>query len=155
MDYLKIYYQIIASAASRKDSVIYEKHHIIPRGLDGPDISPNIVYLTPKEHVIAHHLLAKAYPDEEKLQHGFNIKNLKKHNYARWMHSLQNMTRDLSYTSRKKEMLNKIQQLIDILNIKEIDSLVPTLPTPGAGVPKKVGTKKKTPTVKKPKSKKK
>lgn len=137
MNYLKIYYQIIAKAANRKESVIYEKHHIIPRGLSGPDILANIIYLTPKEHIIAHHLLAKAYPSEEKLQGGFNIKNLKKHNYSRWMHSLQNMVRDLSYTSHKKETLNKIQLLLNILNIKDIDELVPALPTPGTGVPKK------------------
>ena len=137
MNYLKIYYQIIAKAAGRKESVIYEKHHIVPRGLGGPDIPANIIYLTPKEHVVAHHLLAKAYPNEEKLQGGFNIKSLKKHNYSRWMHSLQNMVRDLSYTSHKKETLNKIQQLLNILNIKDIDVLVPALPTPGAGVPKK------------------
>lgn len=141
MNYLKIYYQIIAKAAGRKESVIYEKHHIVPRGLGGPDIPANIIYLTPKEHVVAHHLLAKAYPNEEKLQGGFNIKSLKKHNYSRWMHSLQNMVRDLSYTSHKKETLNKIQQLLNILNIKDIDDLVPALPTPGAGVPKKKSEK--------------
>jgi hypothetical protein len=154
MEYLRIYYQIIASAAGRKDAVIYEKHHIIPRGLGGPDISPNIIYLTPKEHVIAHHLLAKAYPNEEKLQGGFNIKNLKRHNYSRWMHSLQNMVRDLSYTARKKETLNKIQQLLNVLNINGIDNLIPVSPTPGAGVPKKkpepdINKKEKKPVKKK------
>lgn len=149
MNYLKIYYQIIAKAANRKESVIYEKHHIVPRGLGGPDIPANIIYLTPEEHIIAHHLLAKAYPNEEKLQDGFNIKNLKKHNYSRWMHSLQNMVRDLSYTTHKKDTLNKIQQLLNILNIKDIDILVPVLPTPGAGVQKKKQDKKSEPYINK------
>lgn len=65
------------------------------------------------------------------------------------MHSLQNMVRDLSYTNHKKETLNKIQQLLNILNIKDIDILVPALPTPGAGVPKKKSDKDKQPINKK------
>lgn len=145
MNYLRIYYWLIAKAAGRKDSVLYEKHHIIPRGLDGPDIPPNIIYLTPKEHVVAHHLLAKAYPNEEKLQ-GFNIKNLKWYNYTRWMHSLQNMVRDLSYTTHKKETMRKIQQLLNILNISNIDQIVPPIHTPSPiikknNMPKKSGKK--------------
>ena len=141
MNYLRIYYWLIAKAAGRKESVLYEKHHIIPRGLDGPDIPPNIIYLTPKEHVVAHHLLAKAYPNEEKLQ-GFNIKNLKWYNYTRWMRSLQNMVRDLTYTTHKKETLRKIQQLLNILNISNIDQVIPPVPTPGAGIKKQPILKK-------------
>lgn len=131
MNYLRIYYQLIAKAAGRPESVIYEKHHIVPRGLNGPDIAANIIYLTPKEHVVAHHLLAKAYPTEEKLQCGFNIRSLKSHNYTRWMHSLQNMVRDLTYTGHKKDILRKIRILLDILNVKDIDLLIPPIPNPG------------------------
>lgn len=136
MNYLRIYYQLVSKAAGRPESVIYEKHHIVPRGLGGPDIPPNIIYLTPKEHVVAHHLLARAYPNEEKLQCGFNVRSLKKHNYVRWMNCLQNMARDLPYTNHKREALNKIRVLLDILNIKGIDQLVPPQAPPGC-IPKK------------------
>ena len=62
MNYLRIYYQLIAKAAGRPESVIYEKHHIVPRGLNGPDIAANIIYLTPKEHVVLMlHLLSHRY----------------------------------------------------------------------------------------------
>ena len=149
MNYLRIYYQLIAKAAGRPESVIYEKHHIVPRGLNGPDIAANIIYLTPKEHVVAHHLLAKAYPDEVKLQCGFNIRSLKGHNYTRWMHSLQNMVRDLTYTGHKKDTLRKIKTLLEILNVKDLDRLVPPVQNPG------VIPQSKKPDVEKPKPRKK
>jgi len=37
-------------------------HHIIPRSCGGTDDPKNIVYLTPKEHYIVHHLLMFVYP---------------------------------------------------------------------------------------------
>lgn len=37
----------------------YERHHIIPKSLGGPNEPDNLVYLTAKEHYIAHRLLTK------------------------------------------------------------------------------------------------
>jgi hypothetical protein len=39
-----------------------EKHHIIPKSEGGDDTYDNLVYLTPKEHFIAHKLLYKIEP---------------------------------------------------------------------------------------------
>lgn len=39
----------------------YEIHHIIPLSIGGVDESFNLVYLTPKEHYLAHHILARIY----------------------------------------------------------------------------------------------
>ena len=36
-------------------------HHIVPRGWGGPDCDDNLVVLTIKEHIIAHHLLARTH----------------------------------------------------------------------------------------------
>lgn len=40
-----------------------EKHHIIPKCMDGDDKPRNIAILTPEEHYLAHLLLVKIYPD--------------------------------------------------------------------------------------------
>jgi hypothetical protein len=58
--YTKMYFQIIQKA---KDRLIYdgyyEKHHIIPKSLNGNNDNDNIIKLTAKEHFIVHWLLTK------------------------------------------------------------------------------------------------
>lgn len=44
-----------------------EKHHILPRCMGGKDEDSNYVLLTAREHIIAHVLLCKCYPDNLKL----------------------------------------------------------------------------------------
>lgn len=39
----------------------YEIHHILARSLGGADDAFNLVYLTPKEHYTAHHILARLH----------------------------------------------------------------------------------------------
>ena len=68
MNYQKIYNNIIYGAKSRglnKKSLIgyYEKHHIVPKCLDGSNDKENLVLLTAREHFIAHMLLCKIYPN--------------------------------------------------------------------------------------------
>ena len=46
---------------------IYERHHIRPKCVGGTDDIYNLVDLTPREHYIAHKLLAEEYPEEEKI----------------------------------------------------------------------------------------
>jgi hypothetical protein len=71
MDYKKIYNQLILKAknSGRKkgSDVYYVGHHIQPRCFGGTGSSrnpnhPNIVFLTTKEHYIAHLLLVAIYP---------------------------------------------------------------------------------------------
>lgn len=69
MNYLKIYNQLIHRAKTRSINEYKEKHHIIPRCLNGTDDIDNLVDLTPEEHYIAHLLLVKIYPDNQKLIH--------------------------------------------------------------------------------------
>jgi len=57
--YTKTYYQIIERARNRTLFEYKEKHHIIPKSLNGPDESFNIVSLTAREHFICHWLLTK------------------------------------------------------------------------------------------------
>ena len=61
MNYQKIYNQLIERAQNRVLDGYCEKHHIIPKSMDGKDISNNLVNLTAREHFIAHYLLAKIH----------------------------------------------------------------------------------------------
>lgn len=63
MNHQKIYNSLIVRALERirDPNTYYEKHHIIPRSLGGDDSRSNLVYLTGREHFIAHMLLANIY----------------------------------------------------------------------------------------------
>lgn len=76
MDYKNIYENLILKAKSEnrrklkkcdKDYVYYEKHHIIPRCLNGSNLKDNLILFTPKEHFVAHKLLIRIYPNAPKL----------------------------------------------------------------------------------------
>lgn len=70
MNYLRIYNILIKSRQDQKRTKIpgdgLERHHIVPRSIGGVDESSNLVYLTPKEHFIAHRLLVKIYSGKYK-----------------------------------------------------------------------------------------
>lgn len=69
MNYRKIYFEIINKALRKEysgqrwkgDGNYYEKHHIIPRSLNGKDIKTNLVLLTAREHYLCHWLLVKCF----------------------------------------------------------------------------------------------
>lgn len=67
MNYLKIYNLLVERAKTRVLECYTEKHHIVPKCLGGTDDINNLVALTPEEHFLAHQLLVKIYPREEKL----------------------------------------------------------------------------------------
>lgn len=77
MDYKKHYINLITTRYNRKreKNVYYEKHHIIPKCLGGSNKKENIVYLTPREHYIAHWLLYRIRPHSNKLSYSFWIMN--------------------------------------------------------------------------------
>ena len=77
MDYKNHYINLITTRYNRKreKNVYYEKHHIIPKCLNGSDKKENIVYLTPREHYIAHWLLHRIRPHSNKLSYSFWIMN--------------------------------------------------------------------------------
>jgi hypothetical protein len=75
MDYKKIYDNLILSRKSlnrRKSEAYYESHHIVPICLNGcKNCKENIVLLTAREHFIAHWLLSRIYPNNNKMQYAF------------------------------------------------------------------------------------
>jgi len=67
MNYQKIHNQIINRAKDRLLEDYSEKHHIIPRCVNGTNAKENLVYLTPEEHYVVRQLLVKMYPQNHKL----------------------------------------------------------------------------------------
>lgn len=47
--------------------IYYESHHITPKCMGGPDTPTNLVSLTAEEHFVAHQLLVKIWPGNNKL----------------------------------------------------------------------------------------
>lgn len=78
MNYKYIYKLIILNAKKRglNKKILdgyYEIHHIKPRSLGGSDTKQNLVILNPKEHIICHHLLYKAYPNNKSLTYAYKM----------------------------------------------------------------------------------
>ena len=87
MDYQKIYNNLICRKILRSGYV--EKHHILPRCLGGLDNRENLIELYPEEHYLAHLLLCKIHPGNQKLLYaamnmtsGSMINNGKRNNKA-------------------------------------------------------------------------
>ena len=77
MNYQKIYNDLILKAKlenriklKRNDPnfIYYEKHHIIPRCLNGLNSVDNLILLTAREHFIAHKLLVEIYTQNRSLK---------------------------------------------------------------------------------------
>lgn len=80
MNYQKIYNDLILKAKSENrkklkrdhpNYVYYERHHIIPKCLNGLDSKENLVLLTAREHFVAHKLLHYIYPKNKLLFYSF------------------------------------------------------------------------------------
>lgn len=67
MNYQLHYSRLIERAKTRQLDCYVERHHIIPRCMGGTDSKDNLVKLTPEEHFLAHQLLVKIYPNNNKL----------------------------------------------------------------------------------------
>lgn len=146
MNYLQTYYAIIAKAAGREPTILYDKHHIIPQSLGGPDVATNWIYLTPREHMIAHHLLARAYPDVELLQSGFNLKKvcIKYYDYYRWAIRIKDLAAMIEYSKNKKEIITRLRVLLDAIGDTDLDRYIPVKQQPNTVKTKQTKTTTKT-----------
>lgn len=82
MNYKKNYYDLIehAKKQTRNRSIDYfELHHILPRSMGGDDNLENLVWLTAREHFIAHYLLWKFTTGENhyKMCYAFRFLSIK------------------------------------------------------------------------------
>jgi len=71
MDYKKIHDSIIERAKNRKLDGYIEKHHIIPKCMNGSNQPNNLVELTAREHFLVHWLLHEMYPENSDLRYAF------------------------------------------------------------------------------------
>jgi hypothetical protein len=71
MNYQLIYTQLINRGKTRELTGYKECHHIIPKCIGGNDNPDNLVYLTAREHFIAHKLLCEIHPDSDKLLYAY------------------------------------------------------------------------------------
>ncbi len=67
MDYKSHYEALIGRARSREIIGYVERHHVVPKCMGGGDDKNNLVLLTPEEHFVAHQLLVKLHPENQKL----------------------------------------------------------------------------------------
>ena len=63
MNYAALYDGLIARARGRSRHGYMERHHIVPKCMGGSNSKDNLVYLTAKEHFIAHKLLVRIHPE--------------------------------------------------------------------------------------------
>lgn len=102
--YSKWYYGIINAATKQERSKgldYYEHHHIIPRSLNGPNSTENLVLLTAKEHYICHCLLIKMVIGEDKRKMVFAVHKMQ----------FSKSARQLRYTSGLYEYYRKMHSL--------------------------------------------
>lgn len=107
MDYEKHYYTLINKAKSRILEGYVEKHHIIPKCLGGTDDITNLVILTPEEHYVAHQLLVKMNPQNEKLILAVNMMCVKTPEQKRNNKRYGWLKRKLSNSRKGKPSPNK------------------------------------------------
>jgi hypothetical protein len=74
MDYLKHYENLIKKhgSVSKPEKGYFERHHILPKCMGGKDIFSNLIYLTARNHLLAHWLLMKGYPDVKGLKTAYS-----------------------------------------------------------------------------------
>ena len=98
--YKKWYFSIILSRLNKNidASIIYERHHIIPKSFGGKDDASNIVHLTPKEHYLVHVLLVKMTEGRNKIKMSYALVRMK---------TCNGYYREMNQNSRIFELLRK------------------------------------------------
>lgn len=97
MNYEKIYYQIIDKRKLLCPLGYKEKHHIIPKCMNGGNCKNNLVFVTAREHYICHKLLTKFVNEQ------FRSKMI----YAWHMMTVDKGNRDLRITSHDYNILRE------------------------------------------------
>ena len=69
MNYEEHYFSLLDKHGSRNKPQHYaERHHVMPKCLGGKDVYSNLIYLSPRCHLLAHWLLMRAYPEVRALK---------------------------------------------------------------------------------------
>ena len=104
--YTITYYNIIDRARQRNFDGYGEKHHIIPKSLDGPDTPENIVKLTAREHFLCHWLLTKMVVGQARSKMAYALMGMCHwHNNNQRRHIIPSRT----YANLKKQMYHLVK----------------------------------------------
>lgn len=135
MNYKRIYDQLITLAKRRDIPKGYSKkyrkhgydiHHIVAKSLGGTDEPENLVYLTYKEHYLAHHLLAKYAGD--KMRYAFFRMSHNTKKYKTTSSQMSDARKLKSLTTFTKEARKKMseRQIIPVVgfNLETGDKIV-------------------------------
>lgn len=133
MDYAGHYERLISRARHRGiilGKLTYEIHHVVPRCIGGGEDRENLVSLRLEEHCIAHLLLAKMHPDNEKLAYAArymsgkasHLKLPKNKRYARGTIATKRSWAKLrgNYIWRRAKQKPKRYNQADVTRLKEI-----------------------------------
>lgn len=105
MNYLRIYNSLIEKRKNILVEGYKEKHHIIPKCLGGSNNYDNLIYLSAREHFIAHQLLIKIYPKNRSLIFATNMMCKNNQNQKRFNNRMYEWLRKLQ--SEAMSILNK------------------------------------------------
>lgn len=90
MNYKKQYDKLIETRRTMQRIKIkydgLERHHIIPKSLGGNNTKANLIYLTPREHFIAHLLLSKMFTGKIKAKMCFALQKMLMNNKTQQRH---------------------------------------------------------------------
>ena len=102
MNKYTIWYAAITDRArSRKIDGYTERHHIIPKSLNGTDDKNNLVDLTAREHFICHWLLTKMHTGEAKAKMIYALNGMKRSN--KFAQRYETLITSRVYENLKKE----------------------------------------------------
>ena len=100
MNYQIHYERLIKKARQNLNSGEYfERHHVIPKCLNGGDEETNLVELTAREHYIAHLLLAKMLPEDDLINAAVFVGNRCGFKIPKW---LKEMFRSIASKNGKR-----------------------------------------------------
>lgn len=70
MNYEKHYIALLEvyGIESKPAAGYHERHHMLPKCMGGKDVYDNLIYLTARQHLLAHWLLMKAFPEVKGLK---------------------------------------------------------------------------------------
>ena len=109
MNYQWHYDMLIFTRKGRKreEGMYYEKHHILPKSMGGSDDESNLVYLTAREHFLAHWLLWRIHKNRDTAFafHTFVSLSKKNSNYSNFSSKGYKEARE-AYSEKHRERLS-------------------------------------------------
>ena len=119
MNYQKIYDALILKRRQNqlvKTKCYCETHHIIPKSLGGSNLQQNLVNLLPREHFIAHMLLAKITLQKFGKQSMEHFKMAKAYYMMARYSTKQNYCTSRIYANAKAIYVESVRHIVSITN---------------------------------------